>query len=161
VATVRDLEPTDWPDVARIYAHGIATRLATFETDVPAWEGWTGDHLAEPRLVAHEGDRVVGWSAVSPTSSRPVYAGVVWDSVYVDEGARGRGLGRLLLEELVRRSETAGLWTLQAAIFPENEASIALHRRCGFRDVGLRERLAQLDGQWRDVVLLERRSEIV
>jgi phosphinothricin acetyltransferase len=158
VVTVRELDPSDWADVARIYADGIATRLATFETEVPAWDAWSRAHLVSPRLVAENGNGVVAWAALSAVSRRPAYAGVAWTSVYVDAQARGRGVGRLLLERLVHGSEAAGMWTLQAAIFPENAASLALHRACGFRDVGVRERLGRLDGLWRDVVLLERRS---
>jgi L-amino acid N-acyltransferase YncA len=158
VVTVRELDANDWPEIARIYGEGIATRLATFETEVPDWDEWSHGHLASPRLVAENGAGVVGWAALSATSSRAVYGGVAWTSVYVDEQARGRGVGRRLLDELVAASEDAGIWTLQAAIFPENGGSLALHRRCGFRDVGVRERLARLDGEWRDVLLLERRS---
>jgi phosphinothricin acetyltransferase len=150
---------TDWPAVAAIYEDGIRTRTATFETVVPSWEHWDESHLDEPRLVTEEDGAVLGWAALSPTSTRPVYAGVAEVSVYVAEDARGRGIGRALLEALVDRSEAAGIWTLQAGVFPENRASLALHHACGFRTVGIRERIARLDGAWRDVVLLERRSE--
>ena len=150
---------TDWPDVATIYEDGIRTRTATFETAVPDWNRWDETHLAEPRLVVEEDGAVLGWAALSSTSTRPVYAGVAEVSVYVAENARGRGIGRALLEALVERSEAAGIWMLQAGVFPESRASLALHRACGFRTVGMRERIARLDGAWRDVVLLERRSE--
>ena len=150
---------TDWPDVATIYEDGIRARTATFETAVPDWKRWDETHLAEPRLVVEEDGAVLGWAALSSTSTRPAYAGVAEVSVYVAEDARGRGIGRALLEALVERSEAAGIWTLQAGVFPENRASLALHRACGFRTVGIRERIARLDGAWRDVVLLERRSE--
>jgi len=144
-----------------IYAAGVATRNATFETDVPSWEEWDARHLARPRLVAVEAGAVVGWAALSQVSARPCYAGVAEDSVYVAPGRQGRGVGRALLEELVARSEANGLWTLQTSIFPENRASLALHLRCGFRIVGVRERIGQLDGVWRDTVLLERRAGAV
>ena len=158
---IRDLRPGDWPEVAGIYAAGVATRNATFETAVPSWEEWDTRHLARPRLVAVEARAVVGWAALSPASARECYAGVAEDSVYVAPDRQGRGVGRALLEELVARSEAEGLWTLQTSIFPENRASLALHLRCGFRVVGVRERIAQLDGVWRDTVLLERRAGAV
>ena len=144
-----------------IYAAGVTTRNATFETVVPSWEEWDVRHLARPRLVAVEAGAVAGWAALSPVSVRACYAGVAEDSVYVAPGHQGRAVGRALLEELVARSEAAGLWTLQTSIFPENRASLALHLRCGFRVVGVRERIAQLDGVWRDTVLLERRAGAV
>ena len=149
----------DWEAVAAIYEDGIRARTATFETAVPDWTHWDGAHLAEPRLVAEEDGAVLGWAALSPTSTRPVYAGVAEVSVYVSEDARGRGLGRALLGALVEHSEAAGIWTLQAGVFPDNRASLALHRACGFRTVGIREGIGRLEGAWRDVVLLERRSE--
>ena len=150
--------PGDWPHVASIYAAGIATRNATFETEVPSYEDWEGSHLPEHRFVATDGDRVVGWVALSGYSDRCCYHGVADLSVYVDPSAQGRGVGRALLEHLVADAEAAGIWTLQAGVFPENAPSLALHRRCGFRVVGTRERIGELDGVWRDVVLLERRS---
>jgi phosphinothricin acetyltransferase len=149
--------PADWPAVASIYAEGIATGDATFETDVPPWDVWDAAHLPSLRLVAEDAGEVIGWTALSPVSERCCYAGVAEESVYVTARARGRGLGRALLTQLVERSEEAGIWTIQTGIFPENEASLRLHERCGFRRVGIRERLGQLDGVWRDVVLLERR----
>jgi L-amino acid N-acyltransferase YncA len=152
------LAPGDWDEVRRIYAEGIATGNATFETEPPSWEAWNGAHRPDSRLVVREGGRVLGWAALSPVSDRCAYGGVAEVSVYVAASARGRGLGRRLLEELVRASEEAGVWTLQAGIFPENAASIAIHRKCGFRTVGVRERLGRLKGVWRDVALLERRS---
>jgi arsenite methyltransferase len=150
--------PGDWPHVAAIYAAGIATGNATFETEVPSWEAWDAAHVPEHRLVAAEGERVIGWVAVTPYSDRCCYGGVADLSVYVDPAAQGRGVGRALLERMIADTENSGIWTLQAGVFPENEASLALHRRCGFRDVGIRERIGQLDGAWRDVVLLERRA---
>ena len=155
---IRDLRPSDWPEVSRIYAAGIATRNATFETEVPTWEAWDAAHLADRRSVATDLERVVGWIALTGVSDRCCYRGVADLSVYVDPPAQGRGVGRALLEHLVAEAEAAGIWTLQAGIFPENEASLALHRRCGFRVVGTRERIGELDGVWRDVLLLERRS---
>ena len=154
---VRPMTRADYDAVAAIFAEGIATGLATFETDVPAWEEWDARHLPEHRLVAElEGD-VVGWCAVVPYSSRAAYHGVGEESVYVGARARGQGVGRELLQALIESARAGGLWTLQAGIFPENEASLALHRAVGFRDVGVRERIGQLDGVWRNVVLLELR----
>jgi L-amino acid N-acyltransferase YncA len=158
---IRPLQPDDWPAVAAVYEEGIATRVATFETATPGWADWDAAHLRGHRLVADELGDVVGFAALAPVSSRCVYEGVAEESVYVAERARGRGVGRALLESLVDGSERDGIWTLQAGIFPENRASLALHHACGFRTVGLRERIARLDGAWRDVVLLERRSEAV
>jgi L-amino acid N-acyltransferase YncA len=157
---IRDLRPGDWPEVAEIYEDGIRTGNATFETGVPAWEAWDAAH-PEQRLVAQLDDRIAGWAALSPVSDRGCYRGVAENSVYVGEWARGRGVGRALLEELIERSESAGIWTLRAGIFPENKASVRLHMVCGFRLVGVHERLGELDGVWRDVFLLERRSEVV
>jgi L-amino acid N-acyltransferase YncA len=158
--TVEEMRPADWERVRAIYLEGIATGDATFESDAPEFEAWDAAHLKACRLVAREGDEVLGWAALSPVSSRCVYGGVAEVSVYVAESARGRGLGRALLASLVEESERAGLWTLQAGVLAENGASIRLHERCGFRVVGKRERLGKLKGVWRDVVLLERRSEI-
>lgn len=152
--------PDDWEDVRSIYLEGIATGNATFETEAPSWERWDAGHLAEPRLVARDDDGVMGWGALSPVSGRCVYAGVAEVSIYVGGRCRGMGVGRKLLDELVRTSEEKGIWTLQAGIFPENEASLALHRRCGFREIGRRERIGCMNGRWRDVVLLERRSSV-
>jgi L-amino acid N-acyltransferase YncA len=157
---VEPMRPGDWPAVREIYEQGIATGDATFETEAPPWEDWEVGHLNECRLVARDGDRVVGWAALSPASHRPVYRGVADLSVYVAETERGSGVGRALLERLIEESERAGIWTLQTGVFPENEASLALHRSCGFRAVGIRERIGQQAGRWRDVVLLERRSAV-
>lgn len=155
------MAPSDWPAVRRIFREGIETGDATFETEPPPWEAWDEAHLERPRVVAVLDGEVVGWAALTPVSDRCVYGGVAEVSVYVGEGARGRGVGRSLLEALVRGSEEVGLWTLQAGIFPENEASIRLHEACGFRTVGVRERLGEMAGEWRDVVLMERRSSVV
>lgn len=151
----------DWPQVAEIYRQGLETGNASFETEVPAPEAWDAAHLPEPRLVARLDGAIAGWAALSAVSGRCVYGGVAEVSVYVAAGSAGRGVGRLLLSELVRLSEEAGIWTLQAGIFPENTASLALHERCGFRVVGRRERLGCQNGVWRDVVLVERRSPAV
>ncbi|HEY0378137.1 MAG TPA: GNAT family N-acetyltransferase [Pyrinomonadaceae bacterium] len=152
---------TDWEAVRAVYLEGIATGDATFETDAPAWEKWDAAHLPHCRLVARAGAALAGWAALSPVSARRVYAGVVETSVYVSADFRGRGVGRALLGALIICSEQHGIWTLQAGIFPENLASLALHRQLGFREVGRRERLGKMNGRWRDVVLLERRSEVV
>ena len=160
-ATIRAMTAADWPQVRAVYAAGIATGDATFETEVPDRAGWDAGKLVDHRLVAVDGGRLLGWAAVSATSTRPVYAGVVEVSIYVAEQARGRGVGRALLTALVESTERAGIWTVQTGIFPENVVSLALHRACGFRDVGVRERIGQMHGRWRDVVLLERRSTLV
>jgi L-amino acid N-acyltransferase YncA len=157
-AAIDSLAPADWDDVRRIYAEGIATGNATFETGVPSWESWDLAHRSDSRLVARDAGRIVGWAALSRVSERCAYGGVAEVSVYVAADARGRGVGRLLLEALVRASEDAGVWTLQAGIFPENRASLAVHEVCGFRVVGVRQKLGKLGGVWRDVALLERRS---
>ncbi|HLL16211.1 MAG TPA: GNAT family N-acetyltransferase [Pyrinomonadaceae bacterium] len=152
----------DWEEVSAIYLEGIATGVATFETDAPAWEKWDAGHLRQARLVARAATgAVLGWAALSRVSDRCVYGGVAEVSVYVGEGGRGRGVGRALLAALVEASERVGIWTLQAGVFPENEASIKLHLRCGFREVGRRERIGKLHGAWRDTLLLERRSRNV
>lgn len=159
--TFRRLTPTDWPAVRQIYAEGIATGDATFEQQAPEWDEWDAGKLAHPRLVADVDGAVVGWAALSPTSKRHVYRGVAEVSVYVAASARGRGVGRALLAALVETSEAAGIWTLQAGIFPENVASVHLHQQAGFHVVGRRERIGQMHGVWRDVLLMERRSKSV
>jgi L-amino acid N-acyltransferase YncA len=148
----------DWPAVEQIYKQGIATQNATFETESPGWESWNAKHHSHSRLVARNHQNIVGWAALSPVSTRRVYAGVAEVSIYVAETARGKGLGKALLGALIEQSEQNGIWTLQAGIFPENVASIALHKSLGFRQVGRREKIGQLHGVWRDVILLERRS---
>jgi phosphinothricin acetyltransferase len=163
------LRPSDWASVRRIFLEGIATGHATFETEAPDWETWDRAHRADCRLLAREEAHVaspktpfpvLGWAALTRVSQRRAYEGVAEVSVYVASAARGRGVGRRLLEELVRASEAAGVWTLQAGIFPENPASLAIHEACGFRRVGTRERVGRLNGAWRDVALLERRSAV-
>jgi phosphinothricin acetyltransferase len=153
-----------WPAVREIYGQGIATGNATFETELPDWEKWDTSHRKDCRLVSVETSNqqsVFGWAALSPVSSRHVYRGVAEVSVYVSSAARGRGVGTALLQALVREAEGAGIWTLQAGIFPENTASISLHKSCGFREVGLRQKIGMLKSVWRDVLLLERRGPIV
>ena len=150
-----------WPGVARVYAEGIAGGHATFETTVPSWKDWDDSHLREHRFVALDAGEVVGWAALAPVSDRCLYGGVAENSVYVASAARRRGVGRALLEALIASAEASGIWTIQAGIFPENEMSVRLHERCGFRLVGRRERLAKRDGVWRDVLLLERRSRTI
>jgi L-amino acid N-acyltransferase YncA len=158
---IEAMVPEHWPDVRAIYRQGIATRNATFDTEAPHWEWWDAQHLDHPRLVSVAGGRVVAWAALIPVSPREVYRGVAELSIYVADGMRGLGIGRALLAELITQSEAAGIWTLQAGTFPENEASVRLHRGCGFRVVGTHERIARLDGRWRDVVVLERRSPAI
>lgn len=155
---VTALQRPHWERVRDIYAQGIGTGLATFETNVPDWETWDDSYLPFARFVAILGDAVVGWAALSPVSDRCAYGGVAEVSVYVAEEMRGRGIGSTLLRSLVEASEAEGIWTLQAGIFVENAGSIELHRKAGFREVGRREKLGRLNGRWRDVVLLERRS---
>jgi L-amino acid N-acyltransferase YncA len=152
------MRPEDWQHVYAIYSQGILTGNATFETNLPSWEDWDSAHLSDPRLVARSGDEVLGWAALSPVSNRKVYAGVTEVSIYIREESRGQRVGSTLLEALIARSEEIRIWTLQASIFPENQASLALHLKFGFRIVGRRERIAQLNGIWRDTVLIERRS---
>ena len=155
---IRSMEPSDWATVRAIYQAGIATGNATFETEAPEWGAWDQSHLPDLRLVALDGTEVIGWSAASAVSDRCCYSGVVENSIYVDPNQQGRGVGTRLLRALIKEAEAAGNWTMQTGIFPENTASLALHEACGFRVVGRRERLGQLAGQWRDVLLLERRS---
>ena len=158
---VRGLWPGDWPEVSQIFAEGIATGNATFETTVPTWEAWDAAHLTEHRFAAVRDGRVVGWIALAPTSERPCYAGVAEISAYVAAEARGGGVGSALVAAAVESSERGGIWTLETGVFPENEPSLALLTRFGFRVVGMRERIGRLHGVWRDVFLLERRSEVV
>lgn len=153
--------PTDYPSIAQIYQQGIDTKNATFETAAPAWDVWHQRHLPCCRLVAVEADSIMGFVALMPYSSRTVYQGVGVLSIYVHNAYQGRGIGRILLENLILESEKHNIWTLQAGILPENKASIGLHRKLGFRKVGYREKIAQMNGQWRDILLLERRSRII
>jgi phosphinothricin acetyltransferase len=155
------MQPQHWSEVERICLEGIATGNATFETESPGWEHWDAKHHQHSRLVAFDDAELVGWAALSPVSTRRVYAGVAEVSIYITHSARGKGVGRALLKMLVDQSEQNGIWTLQAGILPENAASIALHKACGFREVGRREKIGKLKGVWRDVVLLERRAPLV
>lgn len=157
-ARLSPMTPADWPAVRAIYEEGMATGNSTFETSAPDWAAWDAAHRPDCRLVARQNGRVIGWTALTPVSSRLVYAGVAEDSIYVAAAARGRGIGRALLAALVDASEAAGIWTLQAGIFPENTASLALHLACGFQVVGRRQRISFHHGAWRDFMLLERRS---
>jgi L-amino acid N-acyltransferase YncA len=158
---IEPMQDSDWPAVSEIYREGIETGDATFQTELPEWAEWDANHLRHCRLVARGHGAVAGWAALSPVSRRECYAGVAEVSIYVAQAHRGRGLGRRLLAVLVTESEANGTWTLQARIFPENRASIALHKSLGFREVGFRERIGQRGGRWRDTVLLERRSKVV
>lgn len=158
---IEPLRPEHWEEVRRIYAQAIRARTATFETSAPSWKEWDASHLARGRLVAKRGGEIVGWAALSPVSDRCAYRGVAEVSVYVARDHHGQGIGSRLLEQLVETSEDLGIWTLQAGMFPDNEASVAMHGRSGFREVGIRKRLGKLEGEWRDVLLLERRSEAV
>lgn len=158
---IDNMNPADWIEVRRVYLEGISTGQATFETEAPDWEKWDASHLQQCRLVARAGEGVIGWAALSPVSKRSVYAGVAETSVYAAENFRGHGIGYALLEALVTCSEKHGVWTLQAGILTENVSSLRLHGRCGFREVGRRERIGKLKGVWRDVILLERRSKLV
>jgi L-amino acid N-acyltransferase YncA len=158
---IRELRETDWAAVAAIWTEGIATGNATFETDVPSWAEFDRTRLGGLRVVAEQDGAIVGWAALSPTSTRACYAGVAENGVYVAAAARGRGVGLALLRRLLDDADAAGIWTVQTSVFPENEASVALHLRAGFRIVGRRERIGRLDGTWRDTLFLERRSPAV
>lgn len=155
------MTPDDWEQVRSIYLEGLREGNSTFETQAPSWEAWDEAHRKSPRLVMRAGDQVLGWAALSPVSKRRVYSGVAEVTIYVTESARGKGIGRALLEALIEESERAGIWTLQASIFPENIASVELHLKCGFREVGKRESIARLNGVWRDTILFERRSKTI
>ena len=154
---IDQMTSNDWVQVREIYLEGIRSGNSTFETDAPSWEKWNENHLEIARLVMRDEESVLGWAALSPVSKRDVYRGVAEVTVYVTESARGKGIGRALLEALIAEAEKNGIWTLQASIFPENTASVELHLRCGFREVGRRERIATLRGLWRDTILFERR----
>jgi L-amino acid N-acyltransferase YncA len=158
---ISPMSAEDWPAVRAIYQEGIATEQATFETSVPSWSEWDAARRPDCRLVMRRNNEVLGWAALNAVSRRAVYAGVAEVGIYVTEKERGRGVGRSLLSTLIETAEEAGIWTLQASIFPENEASVGLFHACGFRTVGRRERIAKQHGLWRDTLLLERRSEVV
>ncbi|WP_226678381.1 GNAT family N-acetyltransferase [Mesobacillus jeotgali] len=158
---INKMLPDDWEKVRAIYLEGIATGHATFQKEAPSWEEWNLSHDAECRIVARLDGDVVGWAALSPVSSRSVYAGVGEVSVYVSQKHNGKGIGSFLLRSLIEISEQNGFWTLQSSIFPENEGSIQLHKNHGFREMGRRERIGKIEGVWRDTIILERRSRIV
>lgn len=161
MATLDLMKPLDWEAVKEIYEEGIATGNATFQQSAPTWDEWNNSHLQHSRILAKEGDVILGWAALTPVSGRCVYAGVAEVSVYVGAKARGRGVGKQLLQKIVVESEANGIWTLQAGIFPENTPSIKIHEACGFRIFGVRERIGKMNGVWRNNLQLERRSKIV
>lgn len=155
------MKTESWPSVQRIYISGIATRNATFESEAPEWKAWDQSHRKDCRLIATIDDQITGWAALSNVSGRCVYAGVAEVSIYIDERFRGMGVGDLLMGQLIKESESNGIWTLQAGIFPENKASITLHLKNGFRILGIREKIGKMENTWRDTALLERRSRVV
>ena len=159
--TFDKMQPGDWLTVKEIYEQGIATGNATFQQSAPEWTEWDSSHLQHSRIVAKEGDEIIGWAALTPVSGRCVYAGVAEVSVYVSDKARGKGVGKQLLQKLVEESEANDTWTLQAGIFPENLSSIKIHQDCSFKILGTRERIGKMNGTWRDTVLMERRSKII
>tara|TARA_R110002049_G_scaffold7795_5_gene44021 strand:- start:11167 stop:11658 length:492 start_codon:yes stop_codon:yes gene_type:complete len=158
---IREMKNSDWPLVAKIYQEGMDTGFATFEKEVPAFQVWDTAHLNIGRLVAVNGENVLGWTALSPVSSRCVYGGVAEVSVYIGKDHRGQGVGKLLMQQLIVESEKAGFWTLQSGIFPENKGSVELHLKMGFRFIGKRERIGKCDDVWKDNLLFERRSTVV
>lgn len=158
---IRSMQASDWEQVHQIYTEGIATGIATFETNAPNYESWDKAHVSSCRLVAEEDGNILGWAALSPVSSRCVYGGVGEVSVYISAKSRGRGVGKLLMEQLIEESENAGFWTIQSGVFPENKASIKLHEKVGFRYIGRRERVGKIHGVWKDNLLFEKRSHKV
>lgn len=158
---VREMKASDWEDVSQIYAQGIATGFATFEQTISSYESWNQAHVEKCRLIAEENGEILGWAALSPVSSRCVYGGIGEVSVYIRAESRGKGVGKLLLKQLISESEKAGFWTIQSGIFPENEASIHLHKKIGFRFIGKRERVGKIQGIWKDNLLFEKRSETI
>ncbi|MDQ1095870.1 MULTISPECIES: GNAT family N-acetyltransferase [Chryseobacterium] len=158
---IKTITQDHFSEVAEIYRQGLATGIATFQNEVPSWEEWDRGHLAFCRIAVSENDKILGWAALTPASGRSVYAGVAEVSIYIAEEERGKGIGTLLLNELIGQSEANGIWTLQSGIFSENKGSIRLHEKCGFRQVGYRERIAKKNGIWKDTVFMERRSKIV
>lgn len=158
---IEKMTPKDWNEVAQIYLEGIKTGKATFQTELPSYDDWNNGHIKTCRLVARLENKVLGWAALSPTSSRCVYKGAAEVSIYIGKEYRGQGIGKAILRALIEMSEKNGFWTLQSSIIRENTASIKLHKDCGFREVGIREKIAKMpDGVWHDTVLMERRSTI-
>jgi len=158
---ILSINKNHYPDIAAIYQQGINTGMATFETSAPSWESWNENKLQHSRLIAIENSEALGWAALSKVSSRCVYEGVAEVSIYIAENHRGKGVGKILMEHLIRESEDNGIWTLQSGMFPENEATIALHKLFGFRIIGYREKIGKLNGVWKDSLIMERRSTIV
>jgi L-amino acid N-acyltransferase YncA len=158
---IRNIEQKNFYQVAEIYQQGIETGIATFQNDIPDWDSWDKSHLSNCRIAAFEGSEMTGWAALTPVSSRCVYAGVAEVSVYVATNFRDKGVGEFLLNHLINESEQAGLWTLQSGIFKENTGSIKLHEKCGFRQIGYREKVGKKDGVWKDNIIMERRSKVV
>jgi|APSaa5957512622_1039677.scaffolds.fasta_scaffold66119_2 L-amino acid N-acyltransferase YncA len=161
VSVIREMTGQDGPRILEIYKMGLETRNATFETEVPSWADWGAKHLSHSRFVFVENEKLLGWIALSPVSARKVYSGVAEVSVYVNTDVHGKGIGSNLMEKIVLSSEEKGIWTLYSSIFPENEATLRLHEKFGFRIIGRREKIAKLDGRWRDTILLERRSKVI
>jgi L-amino acid N-acyltransferase YncA len=161
IMEIKTIEEKNYPAIAEIYLQGIATGHATFQTEAPEWEAWDKSHLAFCRLAAFVNGEMLGWAALSPVSSRCVYGGVAEVSIYVASSARGKGIGKMLFTQLIKESEENGLWTLQSGVFPENIGSIKLHEDMGFRKIGCREKIGNMNGVWRDNVIMERRSKIV
>ena len=158
---LREMTSSDWTSVAEIYKQGIETGNATFQQTIPSWDEWNKSHISTCRLIIEVDNEVTGWAALSAVSSRPVYAGIAEVSVYVGSKYRGQQIGTKLLEAIISESESKGFWTLQAGIFPENQASIAIHKKAGFREIGYREKVGKMKDVWRSTVLLERRSTII
>lgn len=158
---IKAMLPEHWKDVSKIYKEGIDTGMATFEKEIPTWKTWNNGHLKECRIIAQINQEIVGWAALSPVSSRCVYGGVGEVSVYVDKEFKRNNIGKKLLQKLINESEKNGLWTIQSGVFPENIASIKLHKKLGFRQIGYREKIGKLDGVWKDNILLERRSKLI
>jgi phosphinothricin acetyltransferase len=156
-----EFDELSFPQVQRIYGEGLATGIATFETQIPSWESWDCSHMKIGRIAVMEDEHMLGWASLSAVSNRCVYGGVAEVSVYVGADSRGKGIGKRLLQHLIETSEANNIWTLQAGIFKENTASQVLHKTCGFREIGYREKIGQLKGVWKDNVLLERRSKVV
>ena len=160
--TIEEMKASDWEEVSQIYLEGINTGIATFQNSIPNFEDWNNGHIKSCRLVAKSEGKILGFAALTPTSSRPVYSGVAEVSIYIGENHRGLGLGHALMTNIIKLSEENNFWTLQSGIIRENTASIELHKKCGFREIGFREKVAKMDnGIWHDTVLMEHRSKVV